>query len=105
VAFPGDETPAVTLASADWALDHILRHGGSGYLPMRHAREALASGRLHLIGDAPRFRRRVYLVASLQATAQWGWFEGAIAALRQAPGEIADQRSGRGKRARPGAGA
>jgi len=83
IAFPGDETPAVTLASADWALDHILRHGGSGYLPMRHARQSLAAGKLREVEDAPRFKRRIYVVANTQATAQWDWFEGAITILRQ----------------------
>ena len=83
VAFPGDETPAVTIAASEWALDHILRRGGSGYLPMRHARKSLAAGSLRKTRDAPRFKRRIYVVANTQATARWDWFEVAIANLRQ----------------------
>lgn len=84
IEFPGDETAAVTIASADWALDYLLRRGGAGYLPRRHVRDAVASGRLREVADAPRFKRRVYVVANTQATAQWDWFEPALAALRQA---------------------
>ena len=34
-AFPGGTTWAVTIASAEWASNHLLRKGGSGDLPRR----------------------------------------------------------------------
>ena len=80
-AFPGDTTSALTIASSQWAIDHLLRMGGSGYIPMRHARGLIASGRLHRVGDAPQFSRRAYIVETAQTTAAWPWFEAAVAAV------------------------
>jgi DNA-binding transcriptional LysR family regulator len=83
IAFPGDATPALSLASSDWALDHMARHGGSGYLPLRHVQDAIAMGQLRLIKNAPRFKRRVYAIANIQAARHWSWFDRAIALLRE----------------------
>jgi DNA-binding transcriptional LysR family regulator len=80
-AFPGDTTWAITIASADWAVNHFVRRGGSGYLPRRHVARMLENGALHEVGDAPRFRRRIYLVESLQAVQAWDWYEAAVASL------------------------
>ncbi|MBS0393995.1 MAG: LysR family transcriptional regulator [Proteobacteria bacterium] len=84
VAVALDETVAVTLAAADWALEYLRRYGGSGYLPARHARLAAADGRLHEVPGAPRFRRRLYAVANAVVVAQWPWFEALLAQLRRA---------------------
>lgn len=83
-AFPGDTTSAVTIASSDWALDRLLRNGGSGYLPRRHVEPSLASGRLFRVEGAPVFSRRVYVVENTQVARNWAWYEAAIAALRPA---------------------
>jgi DNA-binding transcriptional LysR family regulator len=80
-AFPGDTTSAITIASADWAVDHLLRNGGSGYLPRRHVAGLIVDRRLHEVADAPRFRRRVYLVESAQTVQKWDWYETAVAAV------------------------
>lgn len=82
VAVALDEAVPVTIAAADWALEHLLRHGGTGYLPARHARRALDSGRLREVEGAPRFRRRLFLIASAAAVAQWPWFDALLVALR-----------------------
>lgn len=82
--FPAGRTPAVTLASADWALAHLLATGGKGYLPLRHARASIASGQLHRIGAAPTFGRRVYVVENATAVRGWSWYEAALAASRAA---------------------
>lgn len=79
-AFPGDVTSALVIASADWALDHLLRNGGSGYLPRRHAAAALAEGVLHQVPGAPVFTRRVYVVENAQTVRPWRWYAGALAA-------------------------
>ena len=81
-AFPGDTTSALTIASSQWAIDHLLREGGAGYIPMRHARSLIAAGRLHQVRGAPQFTRRAYIVETAQTTAAWPWFEAAIAAVR-----------------------
>jgi len=83
IVFTGDETAAITLASCRWAIDYLRHHGGSAYLPMRHVRPMLQSGFLYLVENAPRFKRRVYLVANTLTTAQWNWFDSAITQLRE----------------------
>ncbi len=80
-AFPGDTTSAVTIASSDWAVDHLLRKGGSGYLPRRHVTALLAEGKLHLVAAAPRFKRRVYVVENAQTVRNWAWWDDAVASI------------------------
>ena len=79
-AFPGDVTSALVIASSDWALDHLLRNGGSGYLPRRHVESALRGGALHRVADAPSFTRRVYVVENAQTVRPWDWSASALAA-------------------------
>lgn len=79
-AFPGGVTTALTIASSDWALDHLLREGGTGYLPLRHVEPALRDGRLHRVTAAPVFRRRAYVVEHAQLVKGWDWYPGALAA-------------------------
>jgi DNA-binding transcriptional LysR family regulator len=79
-AFPEDVTSALVIASSGWALDHLLRNGGSGYLPRGHADPLLKQGELHLVPGAPSFTRRVYVVENAQTVRPWGWYAGALAA-------------------------
>jgi DNA-binding transcriptional LysR family regulator len=83
-AYPGDTTSALTIASSQWAIDHLLRHGGAGYITRRHAKPMLEAGRLHEVAGAPHFSRRAYVVEVAQTTAAWPWLESAIAAVRGA---------------------
>ena len=85
-AYPGDITSALVIASSDWALDHLLTEGGSGYLPRRHIAEHLAAGRLHAVPKAPAFKRRVYVVESTQTVRGWDWYPAALASLGGSPG-------------------
>jgi DNA-binding transcriptional LysR family regulator len=85
-AFPGDTTSGVTIASSDWALDHLLRKGGSGYLPRRHVAALLAERRLYAVAAAPVFKRRIYVVENAQAVRNWPWWDDAIAALMPSDG-------------------
>lgn len=80
-AFPGDITSALVIASSDWALDHLLRNGGSGYLPRRHVEGLLQQGKLHLVENAPTFIRRVHVVENAQTVKGWDWYEAALAAI------------------------
>ncbi len=73
--YPDGDTPTVTLSSACWALEHLLRNGGSGYLPLRLAGAAIASGRLHPVAGAPEFIRAIYLVVNADAIPRWPWFD------------------------------
>ena len=78
---PGDTTSAVTIASAEWAANHLLRKGGSGYLPRRQVGDLIKNGTLHEVAQAPRFRRRVYLVETTQTVQAWEWYDAAVASV------------------------
>ncbi len=80
-AFPGDTTSALTIASSEWALDYLLRSGGTGYLPRRHVQALLDCGRLHRLAGAPNFNRRAYVVENARAVANWPWYKAAIQAI------------------------
>jgi LysR family transcriptional regulator, flagellar master operon regulator len=80
-AFPADTTSAIIIASADWAVDHLLRRGGSGYLPRRHVTGLLAAGRLHLVRGAPAFKRRVYVVENAPTVRNWAWWGDAVESI------------------------
>lgn len=79
--FASDVPAAVTIAASEWAVDHILKRGGSGYLPRRIAREHIASGGLYLVAGAPTFGRRIYVVENARAVRAWSWYGAALAAL------------------------
>ena len=64
----------ISFGSASWALDFLLDHGGSAYLPFTMVRKHLQSGRLFHLDDAPVFTRDVYLVVSNASMEQWPWF-------------------------------
>lgn len=79
-AFPDMDTPPLTVSHGPLGLQHILDNGGSGYFPKRLVRTTIAEGHLHLVPDAPRFRRPVYMVyASGNTDAR---FETALQGLR-----------------------
>lgn len=83
-AFPGEATSALTIASSDWALDLLLRKGGSGYLPRRHVTRFLDDGRMFAAAEAPVFRRRVYVVETAETVRDWAWYAEALAATSRA---------------------
>ena len=62
LAFPELPPPRLVLGSEAAALTHVLEHGGSGYFLESDIMEHVQTGRLNLIGDAPVFRRRSYLI-------------------------------------------
>lgn len=65
-----------SFSQAAWALDHVLDHGGSVYLPEVFARAQVEAGALHLIADAPVFSRGVYLLMNGSAATRWPWLPG-----------------------------
>lgn len=81
-AYPVDETPLLTVDRAATALAYILSAGGSGYLPWRMVRDAIAQGRLHRVPDAPVFARPVH-AASRPGIAGQAWFAPLLAELRR----------------------
>lgn len=76
-AFP-DKTMGITVASSEWAAEHLAKNGGSGYLPRRHINQLLQTEQFTVVSAAPVFRRRVYAVESVDAVRHWNWYEAAI---------------------------
>jgi DNA-binding transcriptional LysR family regulator len=69
-AFPDAPSPALSVNHGPLALDYILAVGGSGYFRMEAALPHLESGRLHLIGNTPRFSYSIYALYSAKADEQ-----------------------------------
>ncbi len=81
VAYADANTARVSFGNATTGMEHILRVGGSAYLPKRLAESAIADGQLHLIGDAPVFQRAIYLNYNVAAHRAWGWFDPVLSAI------------------------
>lgn len=54
-------SPTLHTGSVNQALQHLLAHGGIGYLPRHMASQALKQGQLHLVDGAPTLIRPLYL--------------------------------------------
>ncbi|WP_052249023.1 LysR family transcriptional regulator [Leisingera sp. ANG-Vp] len=59
--WPTGETAAVAFSNPDWALRHLLAHGGSAYLPRRMVAGLVAEGRLFEVEGSAAFSQRVFL--------------------------------------------
>lgn len=86
--FPVDDTAAVTFTNSAFALNHVLKWGGSAYLPYRLVNEHISAGRLFEVKDAPRFRRPIYLLHSNSRTRGWPWFDDVCASFMAAAQEV-----------------
>ena len=60
-AFPDSPPSRLIVGSEAVALNHILRHGGSGSFLESDTTDHVKSGRLVYVADAPTFRRKSYL--------------------------------------------
>ena len=78
LAFSDFGTARVNFGSAIWALNHMLDHGGSAYLPRRMATLHVLEGRLFALPDAPSFQRNIFLIVNPVAAAQWMWMPGLV---------------------------
>ena len=90
-AYANADTSNITFNRAEWALSHLLEHGGSAYLPLRLAAPRIADGSLFELVDAPVFKRAVYLMVNNATTQGWKWLE---AALQDAGSRISRSLSG-----------
>lgn len=63
----------ISFGCAVWALDHLLDHGGSAYLPETMIRDHVARGRLFEIVEAPVFTRMAYLITNKSKSENWAW--------------------------------
>jgi DNA-binding transcriptional LysR family regulator len=81
-AFSVARTPVITISSSSWAIDYLLKWGGSGYLPARMVQDHLDAGRLFQVQDTPEFTRTAFLVSRADVGEDWPWFQSSIDALR-----------------------
>ncbi|MEQ8504558.1 MAG: LysR family transcriptional regulator [Rhodospirillales bacterium] len=91
-AYPDLPAPELAVSYGPLAQQHILRAGGMAYLPLRAVRPRLDEGGLHLINDAPVFRRPVF-IAHLEGIDNT-LFDTAVEGLRRVAMEEADPPGG-----------
>ena len=75
LAWPTDNTARTAFGSSGWALDHLLRKGGSAYLPWRMCALHVEAGRLHFVQDVPEFSRAVYFNWRRASAQEYPWLE------------------------------
>ncbi len=80
-AYADANTARLNFGNATVGLDHILRVGGSAYLPDRLVTNHIQNGTLSYLQDAPTFTRRVYLTFNRSARDGWAWLDSAVAQL------------------------
>ena len=76
LAFPAAKTASITFSTSAWALEHLLAHGGSAYLPLGLVRDHLRARTLHRVEGAPVFSRTLYLVWREASEANFPWIRG-----------------------------
>lgn len=77
-----DASPTrLSFGNASVGLAHILKEGGSAYLPERMARQHVTAGTLFALEDAPEFARDIYLTFNKAAQAKWDWFDELVTTL------------------------
>ncbi|WP_164660100.1 LysR family transcriptional regulator [Tropicibacter sp. Alg240-R139] len=81
--WPSDETASVSFSNPDWALSHLLAHGGSAYLPEPMVTKLLLNGTLHRVGNAIPFHRHSHLSWRTDREARFPWLGSAVEPTRQ----------------------
>ncbi len=76
LAWPGDDTAYLTFGSSTWALAHLLKAGGSAYLPWRLVAPDVEAGRLHPVRGAAEFFRTIHLSWREDSLAAHPWLAG-----------------------------
>ena len=67
-------TARVSFDSARWALEHMLLHGGSAYLPRSLGAAHVTNGTLFELTEAPIYLRKKNIIVSDTAAMNWHWF-------------------------------
>lgn len=73
LAWPGDDTARITFGSSNWALVHLLKSGGSAYLPWRLSEPHVKAGRLHKVRGAAEFSRMIHFNYREDSVATHPW--------------------------------
>lgn len=69
------DTARISFGSADLAFQHLLKHGGSAYLPRRMMEKQLQNEVLFPVPGAAEFERKAFLIVNRPARETWPWFE------------------------------
>lgn len=72
----------ISFGSVNWALEFLLEHGGSAYLPETLVQGHCDCARLYHLTEAPVFTRQVYLVVNDAASKNWMWLSDLLAWLK-----------------------
>lgn len=78
-AWPSEETASLSFSTPDWALTHMLAHGGSAYLPEYLVRDLLEEGRLFRVEGSASFNRRSHLTWRLDREEKFAWLANEVA--------------------------
>ena len=71
--WPGDETARMSFSNPAWALEHVMKSGGSAYLPERMVAGPLVQGEVFEVEGAASFVRRAVLSWRKGAEETFGW--------------------------------
>lgn len=80
-AYADANTARLSFGSATLGLNHILKQGGTAYLPERMVKPFLTSGTLHHLTKAPQFQRNAFVLLNDTATKEWHWLKKRIKEL------------------------
>jgi DNA-binding transcriptional LysR family regulator len=75
LVWPTDNTARTAFGSSGWALNYLLRKGGSAYLPWRMCEPHIEAGRLYVVQDVPEFSRAVYFNWRRASAQENPWLE------------------------------
>lgn len=75
VSYADAGTARISFGNATLGLDHLLRSGGSAYLPLRIVQDDVAKGTLHRLPKAPTFSRSIFLNYNNAPRRGWAWFK------------------------------
>lgn len=75
LVWPTDNTARIAFGSSSWALDYLLRNGGSAFLPWRMCEAHIAEGRLHVVQNVPVFSRAVHFNWRRASAQEHPWLE------------------------------
>lgn len=93
-AMPDAKTAGITFSVSVWALEHLLSHGGSAYLPEAIVAPHVTAGRLHVVAGAPVFTRNIYLVFREATEASFPWITDGLPQVSATSGPVSGPASG-----------
>ena len=67
------DTSSIVFGGSTWALEHLLKMGGSAYLSRRLVHNHIKDEQLHQVTNANKFKRPVYFVTNDNAVQNWSW--------------------------------